>query len=218
MPQFIEGPPIGISQLPGADLAAGLRDGNSVYYDSTAARAAYYEQASGVNNQLPPIEAVPQDEPVDPAIIAAAASGQAPSAETIAKLQQLARVQEPWTIPTPRPPVQLPPAPAFHSPSLEGLSVRVGKGIVATVTFQGGEPEPKHWARLLKFIEIQAEDDEAELCSANPSTPEIPGKQNSRRRHGTIDPLAHSRGQRRVSALGGGVEANDTDGNAVKEE
>jgi hypothetical protein len=185
MANFIEGPAIGPSDVAAGVPPVGLPPaggGKEIYFDSSAARAAYLE-GNALGNQggaeqyetASPSEVTPSqpenhtttnEHPVDEEIMRAAASGKPLTPDLIARLPP------PFATRPPgggfQPPV-FTPHPAQRDLSrlgaaeLTGLTVRVGRGIVASVNFTGGEPRAKHWARLLRFIEIAAEesDDDA---------------------------------------------------------
>ena len=184
MPQFIEGPVIGPGSFVSQPVGVTPGGAKEVFYDSSQARAAYYEQQSGVMEQgsaaVTPEAVVEAGEPwaapggglesvdegIDAALLRAAANGSLLTEDLIRRL--------PGGTPQPprrgRPPRQMEAAVApYTDDSKVGLTVRVGKGIVASVSFSGGEPTKRHWARLLRFIEIAAEeldDDEPETEAA----------------------------------------------------
>jgi hypothetical protein len=82
MAQFIEGPLLGPDSL-NAGAGVSMGTGKEILYDSTAARASYFDQqfnggVSGAGvDALAPVEVVPAEEPLDPALMAAAAGGAA---------------------------------------------------------------------------------------------------------------------------------------------
>jgi len=186
MPDFISGPMLGPEQLAAIMPGTPAAGGKEVYYDSSAARAQFYEQMGGsapapgsiaVEAEMPgrqpfnePAPAVTvsaaNDPPVDDAIVRAAAEGRPLTPAQIASLPQSSpqAFTPPPTMMRAQPPVMPQPRleqqPRPIDPRLEqpvGLVVRVGRGVTATVSFSG-EPNKKHWARLLRFIEIAAEE------------------------------------------------------------
>lgn len=130
--------------------------GKEIHYDSSAMRAQY-DQGGGMDvadsAYVPPIaEPTPQAlaETLPKDVLEAMARGGAPSPESIRKMAM--------NLPAATAAAHQ-AAPQLFKPSEQvavELTIPVGRGMTARVTFNA-QPTSRHWQRLLKHLEIEAD-------------------------------------------------------------
>jgi hypothetical protein len=161
MPDWVSGPMIGPEALAVGIPGVSPNGGKEIYVDSTAVRSAYERggldpasYAIDVTSQAPSDaqrrieanapEALPQE------LIDAMRNGQPPPAHVMPTLTQPPRV-----LPSPFSP---PPAQAPLSGAVE-MMIPVGGGVTARVMFVGGVPSSRQWLKLIRHLQIEAEEE-----------------------------------------------------------
>jgi hypothetical protein len=169
MAQFVDGPPIG----PGMTPATPPSGPTEVFIDSSAVRAAYYQQfgatavatSEPVQTEEPAVQEVRTisvpDEAIPAEVLAAMRAGAAPSIAAATHMANIAKsFQGPPRI------QQMPHGTAPHystpvAPANASMTLPLGSGVSVELRFIGGEPTPAHWRRLLRHLEIEAESENA---------------------------------------------------------
>jgi hypothetical protein len=128
--------------------------GKEIYVDSTAVRSAYerggLDPASYATDITPQGPAAAAPEALPQELIDAMRNGQPPPAHVMPTL-----TQPPRPLPSPFSP---PPAPVPLSGAVE-MMIPVGGGVTARVMFVGGVPSSRQWLKLIRHLQIEAEED-----------------------------------------------------------
>lgn len=171
MAQFIEGPAVTRDMINLGMPSRSVGGAQEIHYDSSQMRAAYESSANGgmpteagpVMGPMPgmggPNVELPVDmEGLDPAILKALTAGQPPPANLMPGPK----------MPMPAP---MPPTPqggyAPPSPAATVMTLPLGGGVTAQVIFTGKTPKARHWQRLIKHMQIEAEEMEADNAEAD---------------------------------------------------
>ncbi len=174
MPQFIEGPPITREAINLGVPSRSPGGGTEIHYDSSAMRSAYEAGNNGGAPMSPPAAAVMGPMPgmagpnvelpvdmgdLDPEILKALTGGQPPPLNKM----------PPVGSPVGRGPA--PNASSIYQPTqptqqYTTMLLPLGGGVTAQVVFIGKVPKARHWQRLIKHMQIEAVEVEADHAEA----------------------------------------------------
>lgn len=174
-PQWIDSPAVGPEALAVGNQAAppGQKE---IHFDSTAARMAYESGGMSMPDAYPQAEyrEVPPEALADlPSEVRdAMVNGQPPPPHLMPKLAL--------------PPPQTPAfgRPRVQSPALVELVIPVGSGVTAHVEFQGGIPSGQHWRKLIRHLEIEADEEQQPTAVETRSLEATERRVNRRARKG----------------------------------
>lgn len=151
MPDFVSGTPIGPEHLAAhGTLTHSPGGAKELHVDSSAQRSAFESQFGPVQADQPGDASA--EEILPPDIMAAMAAGKPPTPTALATLAaSVARA--PANSARTR---GLAPIPAILADESVHIMIPLGGGITARIAFSG-EPKARHWKKLIRHLEIEAD-------------------------------------------------------------